>query len=244
MLHHSCWLLRFSLFKLIAPFTGLPGTSWKCLTCFWSVLPLLRFDYFSRKSVRTIFHVKKHIKHPAYWSDVRFWGDSLARWINEAGMTARFKAALEAAFAFSSAKGINKKQAKDKLNERLSAFSFVPAVMLSSDRGWFVGWRDSPLPLKTFRETLEVRGSGDAESCRWLVQLIEHGELWSLRPCSCGKWFFARRKDQVSCSTACRKAKYERTPAYRNKRSARRRQNYAREREQDKQNRRGWRDLL
>jgi hypothetical protein len=180
--------------------------------------------------------MKKHMKRPSHTNDVAFWGGNLAHWINEAGMTARFKSALQAAFVFSLAKGAEKKLATNTLNDRLRAFSFVPAVLLSADRGsCLVGWRDSGLPRKTLYETLEVLDSGDSEACHCLVKLIEHGKLWSLRLCSCGRWFYAPRGNQVSCSTACRKARHERTPAYRKKRSARRRQNYAMERERAKQ---------
>jgi hypothetical protein len=174
-----------------------------------------------------------------FWRDQfvgHAWGCRLALWINATGMTPRFHSALGAAFTLESSLRADKRQAQNKLNEMLAAFSFTPVVLLSGVMGSLVGWRDSKRERKEIlREALEIVGSGDSEACRLLLQVLEVGRLWALKKCACSKWFFASKKDQVSCSASCGKLKHETTTAYRDQRNRRRRNRYAQDKDQVKQ---------
>jgi hypothetical protein len=50
------------------------------------------------------------------------------------------------------------------------------------------------------------------------MDLAEVDGLLNLQRCQCGKWFFARRKDQKSCSAKCRQKLYEQTYGFKAKR--------------------------
>jgi hypothetical protein len=50
------------------------------------------------------------------------------------------------------------------------------------------------------------------------MDLAEFDGLSTLRRCQCVKWFFARKKDQKSCSPKCRHKLYEQTEAFKAKR--------------------------
>jgi hypothetical protein len=53
-----------------------------------------------------------------------------------------------------------------------------------------------------------------------VVQLIEREELDTLRRCDCGKWYFASRSDQKSCSATCRQRRHASSPEFRATRRA------------------------
>jgi hypothetical protein len=181
--------------------------------------------------------MKRQVKRPAYTNQFvkHAWGQGLAHWINETGMTTRFHSALDAAFTLETNLRVDKRQAQQRLNEVLTVFSFTPVVLLSGATGCLVGWRNSSRERReTLRGALEIVGSGDSEACRWLLQILEAGRLWALRKCACSKWFFAVKKDQVSCSASCRKLKHERTQAYRDRRNKRRRNRYVQNIDQQK----------
>jgi hypothetical protein len=58
----------------------------------------------------------------------------------------------------------------------------------------------------------------EAEAALAVMSLAEVNELIWLRRCLCGKWFFARRKTQGSCSANCRHKLYEQTEGFKAKR--------------------------
>jgi hypothetical protein len=58
----------------------------------------------------------------------------------------------------------------------------------------------------------------EAETAHSIMSLAELDELDRLRRCICGKWFFACRISQRSCSHRCRQKLYEGSPAYRQER--------------------------
>jgi hypothetical protein len=184
--------------------------------------------------------MKQHPKRSAYTNQFvkDVWGQRLACWIKENGMTTRFQSVLGAAYTLERSLRVDdKRQARYRLNEMLAAFSFTPVVLLSGAAGSLVGWRNSSRERReTLREALEIVDSGDSEACRRLLQVLEAGKLWALKKCACSMWFFAIKRDQVSCSASCRKLKHERTQAYRDQRRKRRRNQYARstDKEQEK----------
>jgi len=47
-----------------------------------------------------------------------------------------------------------------------------------------------------------------------ITDLVEEGRLNFVRQCECGKWFFAKRLDQQSCSSVCRHRTYEQTERF------------------------------
>jgi hypothetical protein len=53
-----------------------------------------------------------------------------------------------------------------------------------------------------------------------VVQLIEREEMDTLRRCDCGKWYFASRSDQKSCSATCRQRRHASSPEFRATRRA------------------------
>jgi len=189
----------------------------------------------AQRAVSTICPMKKRLKRPANTNQFvkSAWGDGLACWINKAGMTSRFHSVFDAAVALGKAPA--NRQAQSKLNQMLADFSFTPAVLLSGTKGCLVVWRDSLTERRnSLREALEIVGSGDSEACRKLLRLLEAGRLWALKQCTCSKWFFAIKGDQVSCSAACRKLKHEKTEAYRVRRRSRRLNQYAQSKDQEK----------
>jgi len=58
----------------------------------------------------------------------------------------------------------------------------------------------------------------EAAAAEAVMSLAEVNELVWLRQCLCGKWFFAVRKAQKSCSANCRHKLYEQTERFKAKR--------------------------
>jgi hypothetical protein len=58
----------------------------------------------------------------------------------------------------------------------------------------------------------------EAAAAEAVMSLAEVNELVWLRRCLCGKWFFAVRKAQKSCSANCRHKLYEQTERFKAKR--------------------------
>jgi hypothetical protein len=58
----------------------------------------------------------------------------------------------------------------------------------------------------------------EAEAALAVMSLAEANELIRLRRCLCGRWFFACRKAQRSCSANCRHKLYEQTEGFKAKR--------------------------
>jgi hypothetical protein len=68
-----------------------------------------------------------------------------------------------------------------------------------------------------FRGMKEAR-SEEAEAALAAMRLAEVNELIWLRQCLCGRWFFACRKTQKSCSPTCRHKLYEQTDRFKSNR--------------------------
>jgi len=68
---------------------------------------------------------------------------------------------------------------------------------------------DPETAVTDFHQTLPFRD---------LEQILERGWAWRLRKCaltSCGRWFCARRGDQIHCpGERCRQRRYEESPQY------------------------------
>lgn len=59
-----------------------------------------------------------------------------------------------------------------------------------------------------------------ADAFLTVTQLVERKELDMLRRCDCGKWYFASRSDQKSCSATCRQRRHANSPEFRATRRA------------------------
>ena len=87
------------------------------------------------------------------------------------------------------------------LDKILSGYKYSPAVtpeIWSGTLSWGL-------------ENNSRRTNGEAQMAELVIDLSKSGMLNRIRLCQCGKWFFARRRDSLSCSAKCRKAEYEMT---------------------------------
>jgi hypothetical protein len=81
----------------------------------------------------------------------------------------------------------------------------------------------------SFGEDFRGMGAADqeeAEAVHSAMRLAEVNELTSLARCPCGRWFFAIRRTQRSCSSNCRHRLYEQTEQFKAKRRKYMRQYY------------------
>jgi len=90
------------------------------------------------------------------------------------------------------------------VNRRMEEYPSWPIVMWSPD-GTLV-----------FGEDFSVNGrslESEAATAHCILGLAEANVLDRIRRCECNRWF-AGRKNQKSCSAACRHKRYERTDAF------------------------------
>jgi hypothetical protein len=94
------------------------------------------------------------------------------------------------------------------VNERIHQYPASPIVM----------W--SPKGSLTFGEDFSVRPriEDEAATAHCILGLAEANVLARVCQCACGRWFFARSKNQRSCSATCRHRLYEQTDAFKTKR--------------------------
>jgi hypothetical protein len=79
-----------------------------------------------------------------------------------------------------------------------------------------LGWdRENNLSFGTVFTHLKRVQEEEAEAALAAMSLAEVNELTWLQRCLCGKWFFACRKTQRSCSSTCRHRLYEQTDRFR-----------------------------
>lgn len=82
-----------------------------------------------------------------------------------------------------------------------------------------LGWdREGNLSFGRLSDRLRRSEEEEAEAAIAVMSLAEVNELRRLRRCLCGKWFFARREAQKSCSANCRHRLYEQTEKFRARR--------------------------
>jgi hypothetical protein len=90
------------------------------------------------------------------------------------------------------------------VNERILQYPACPIVM----------W--SPQGTLTFGEDFSFRPrfEDEAATAHCILGLARANVLDHVRQCACKRWFFARSKNQRSCSATCRHRLYERTDAF------------------------------
>jgi len=90
------------------------------------------------------------------------------------------------------------------VNERIQQYPSCPIVM----------W--SPQGSLTFGEDFSVRPriEDEAATAHCILGLAEANVLGRVLQCVCQRWFFARSKNQRSCSATCRHRLYEQTDAF------------------------------
>jgi hypothetical protein len=71
------------------------------------------------------------------------------------------------------------------------------------------------------------RPPGENRAVDSVIDLAKDGLLTRVRSCVCGRWYFADRKNQSSCSPACRHRKYEQTESFKAMRRKYMREYYA-----------------
>lgn len=91
-----------------------------------------------------------------------------------------------------------------KVNEILSLYRSCKRVWWDYEQGLDFGNDFEGL----WAEHLEDNAAYSA------VELAEIDALDGVLRCVCGRWFFARRKRQLSCSGRCRRKRYEQKPAF------------------------------
>jgi hypothetical protein len=87
-----------------------------------------------------------------------------------------------------------------------------------------VGW-DPPYDRLSFGDdfsTLNLRGATESEAAvaHSAMDLAQLDALEGLARCRCGGWFFARQRNQQSCSAVCRHRLYEQTDSFKARRRA------------------------
>jgi hypothetical protein len=60
-----------------------------------------------------------------------------------------------------------------------------------------------------------------------IISLAQADQLNCVMRCICGRWYFQKKGDHSSCSTACRKRKHESTPEYKAAKALRAKENRA-----------------
>ena len=98
-----------------------------------------------------------------------------------------------------------------KVNDLIVRYPSCKIVGCTSDYRLSFGDDCSTLKLKG---ATEIEG-GTAYSA---IGLAELNALESLIRCGCGRWFFARQRNQKSCSAVCRHRLYEQTDHFKAKR--------------------------
>lgn len=97
-----------------------------------------------------------------------------------------------------------------ELNERIQHYPTVPAFYFDWGREWCIDEvRFSDKPSQDAGEWVAARG---------VIELAKLRMLANVRRCICGRWFFATRVDQRSCSSKCRHKNYEQTSDFKAKR--------------------------
>lgn len=100
----------------------------------------------------------------------------------------------------------------DEINHLLQKLTVRPSLYLEPEgRG---------LEVRIEAAANQEFSIGVANALLAVVRLIERKELDTLRRCDCGKWYFASRSDQKSCSATCRQRRHARTPEFRTTRRA------------------------
>lgn len=100
----------------------------------------------------------------------------------------------------------------DGINQLLKKLTVRPSLYLEPEgRGLEV--RMEEVANREFTDTV-------AGALMAAVRLIERKEMDRLRRCDCGKWYFASRSDQKSCSATCRQRRHAGTPEFRAARRA------------------------
>jgi hypothetical protein len=102
----------------------------------------------------------------------------------------------------------------DELNEILARYPKVFKFEMGDFGGQFFRVPKGPW--------VDAHEAGAVES----ILNLAHGGLEKLRTCLCGRWYIAKKSDQNSCSGACRRRKYEQTPAYKAHKAAKAKANY------------------
>jgi hypothetical protein len=93
----------------------------------------------------------------------------------------------------------------DELHELLFQYWVSPLLVFSNDGN----------PQLVYRTTPKARGKvdlGEIAAVMCVMHLGLRDEFERVRKCSCGKFFFARRLDQLYCTTTCR-VKYHQSSA-------------------------------
>jgi hypothetical protein len=100
----------------------------------------------------------------------------------------------------------------DEINRLLEKLTVRPWLYLAPE-GRSVEVRIEASPNREFSYDV-------ANALLTVMRLIERKELDTLRRCDCGKWYFASRSDQKSCSATCRQRRHARSPEFRATRRA------------------------
>jgi len=102
--------------------------------------------------------------------------------------------------------------------EACTAVELIQKLMRRYPSWPSLGWNKNNVEFGHVFSYLRRSEEEEAEAALAVMSLAEVSELSPLMRCLCGRWFFARRRNQRSCSPQCRHKLYEQTDKYKAKR--------------------------
>lgn len=102
-----------------------------------------------------------------------------------------------------------------RLNESLRRYSLTPQIN---------PWDEHTRTFFALPDSLEE--DSESNGVMYVLKLAEKGEIDSVRHCRCGKFFTAKRVDQVHCSTRCRVNEHQSSDEFKAKRRKADRERY------------------
>jgi hypothetical protein len=102
----------------------------------------------------------------------------------------------------------------------LSAGAELNKLIMPYPSWKLVVWKEGALDFGENFSLVKGPTEMEAATAHCAMDLAELNDLDRLRRCICGKWFFAVRRAQQSCSGRCRHRLYEQSAAFKAKRRA------------------------
>ncbi len=102
-----------------------------------------------------------------------------------------------------------------RLNESLRRYSLTPQIS---------PWDEHPRTFFVLPDSPEE--DSESNGVMYVLKLAEKGEIDSVRHCRCGKFFVAKRVDQMHCSTRCRVNEHQSSDEFKAKRRKADRERY------------------